>query len=78
MKYLLLVVHERLRLQQRRPGKGGWLLDTASGDSYTSDLGAWGKLEQTKDREHDRYREVIDLWDGTRIISTARLTDHHD
>jgi len=30
------------------------------------------------DREKDLYHEVVELWDGTRIESTARLSDHHD
>lgn len=59
-------------------GKGGWILDTTGGDDYTRILEAWGKRELTKDSEKDLYREVIDLWDGTRIESTARLSDHHD
>lgn len=46
------------------------------GDSFTRDLEAWGKLGQTFDDEHDLYREVIELWDGTRIESVARLSDH--
>jgi hypothetical protein len=34
-------------------------------------------LERTKDCRAYLYREAIELYDGTRIISTARLRDHH-
>lgn len=61
-----LSLHESLRARTKTPGKGGWMLDTQSGDAYTRDLGAWGKRALTRDREHDLYREVIELWDGTR------------
>lgn len=62
----------------KRSGKGGWALDTTGGDDYTRDLEAWGQRALTKDSENGLYREVIELWDGTRIESTARLSDHHD
>jgi hypothetical protein len=69
-------VHESVRARTKRAGKGGWVVDTRSGDDYTKDLEAWGRRELTLDRERDVYREVIELYDGTRIVSTARLTDH--
>lgn len=73
-----LTLHEKVRVKVKRSGKGGWILDTTGGDDYTHDLEAWGKRELTNDREKGVYREVIELWDGTRIESTARLSDHHD
>jgi hypothetical protein len=73
-----VTVYDAIRARTKTPGKGGWMLDTSSGDNYTRKLQAWGKREVTKDRAHDLYREVIELWDGTRIESTARLSDHHE
>lgn len=73
-----LPLHDSLRAQSRRPGKGGWLLDTRVGDDYTKLLEGWGRLERIKDREKDQYREFIKLHDGTCIESVARLSDHHD
>lgn len=70
--------HEGVRVRARRTGKTAWFLATTTGDDYTRDLVAWGKRELTMDREKDLYREVIELWDGTRIESTARLSDHRD
>jgi hypothetical protein len=69
-------VHDSLRARKKVSGTGGWLVHTRSGDDYTRDLDAWGTRELTRDREQDLYREVIVLWDGTRIESTARLSDH--
>jgi hypothetical protein len=71
-------VHESLRVRLKAAGKGGWRLDARSGDDYTRDLDAWGRLDRTQDRSADLYREAIELYDGTRITSTARLRDHHD
>ena len=71
-------VRESLRARLKRAGKGGWVLDIRGGVEYTRDLAAWGKRQLTLDRETDLYREVIELFDGTRITSTARLTDHRD
>jgi hypothetical protein len=68
--------HEALRLRIKEAGKGGWRVDTITGDDYTRNLEAWGQLERTIDRAVDLYREVIELYDGTRITSTARLRDH--
>jgi predicted RNA-binding Zn-ribbon protein involved in translation (DUF1610 family) len=71
-------VHEGFRVRSKRPGKGGWLKDIKSGDDYTRDLAAWGERTLERDREHDQYRELIKLYDGTEIESSARLRDHHD
>lgn len=60
------------------PGGGPWTLKSKAGDDYTRDLEAWGRRSLHLDRVADEYREVIDLWDGTRIVSEAKLTDHHD
>ena len=73
-----LTFHDTLRARTKRSGKGGWILDTMSGDNYTRDLEAWGKRGLTMDKEKDLYHEVIELWDGTRIESSARLRDHRD
>lgn len=76
--YSTLTFHESLRARTKRPGKGGWIQDTRTGDDYTRMLEGWGKRELTTDREKDRYREFIELHDGTRIESVARLSDHQD
>ncbi len=73
-----VTVHDSARARSKTPGKGGWMVDTQSGDDYSRDLDAWSKRELTKDRTQDLYREVLELPDGTRIESTARLRDHHD
>jgi len=73
-----VTMRESVRVRAKRPGKGGWLLDTKAGDSYQRALEGWGKRELTTDREHNRYRELIVLPDGTRIESTALLSDHRD
>jgi hypothetical protein len=70
--------HASLRIRAKTAGKSGWPVDTRTGNDYTRDLEAWGRLERTRDRGKDLYREVIELYDGTRITSTARLRDHHD
>jgi hypothetical protein len=69
-------VHDSLRARSKDPGKGGWIVDTQTGDSYTQRLEAWSQRELTFDRATDRYHELIELWDGTRIESSARLQDH--
>jgi hypothetical protein len=71
-----LSFRESVRLRTKRAGKGGWMQDTWTGDDYTRMLEGWGKRERTVDRENGRYREVIELHDGTRIVSVARLSDH--
>lgn len=70
-------VHESVRARTQRAGKGGWMVDTVGGDSYTRDLEAWGKVGRTKDRENNRYHERIEVWDGTTIEVVSRLRDHH-
>ncbi len=67
--------HSSLHVRARH-SKGGWFVRTKTGDDYTRDLEAWGKRELMIDNEHDRYREVIDLYDGARLESNARLRDH--
>jgi len=69
-------VHGSVRVRSKRAGKGGWMVDTKVGDDYTRDLAAWGKRTLTKDRERDLYLEIITLYDGTVITSTASLRDH--
>jgi hypothetical protein len=73
-----VTVHEGFGVRAKRPGKGGWLKDVRSGDNYTRALEAWGERTLELDRENDRYRELIKLYDGTEIESSARLSDHHD
>jgi hypothetical protein len=70
--------HEGFGVRTTRPGISGWQKDTKSGDDYTRDLDAWGERTLEKDREHDLYRELIKLCDGSWLESTARLSDHHD
>lgn len=64
------------KLERAGSRKGEWAVKTVGGDSYTRDLEAWGTFSRTMSQETDSYREVIELWDGTRIESSARLTDH--
>jgi hypothetical protein len=63
---------------RRQPERGSWLLKVRAGDDYTRDLGAWGTRELLRDKEQNRYRELITLYDGTKIESVAKLTDHHE
>jgi len=72
-----LTLHDSVRVRAKEAGKGGWRVDTRTGADFTHDLGAWGRLERTKDRGGDLYREVIELYDGTKLTSVARLRDHH-
>lgn len=69
-------VHESIRVRTKTPGKGGYIVDARSGDDYTRLLEGWGKRELMMDRAQNRYREAIQLPDGTSIESTAKLTDH--
>ncbi len=71
-------VHESLRIRSTRPGKGRWLADVKSGDDYTRVLRAWGERTLELSREQNQYRELIGLYDGTEIDSSARLSDHQD
>jgi hypothetical protein len=73
-----VTMHEGARIRSTRPGKGGWLKDIRSGDDYTRALGAWGERTLELDREHNQYLELIKLYDGTEIESSARLSEHHD
>jgi len=70
--------HESMRVRAMQPGVAGWLKETSSGDSYTRDLDAWGHRTLEKDRENNQYRELIELYDGSSLESTAMLDDHHD
>ena len=70
--------HEVARKRIKHPGKGGWLLDVTMGDSFTRDLNAWGRRELVFDHARDLYREVIELHEGSRLESTAKLSDHWD
>jgi len=71
-------VHESVRVRSTRPGKGGWLKDVKAGDDYTRILEAWGERTLELSREQNQYRELIRLYDGTEIESSARLSDHQD
>lgn len=71
-----LQIHSSLSVRHERPGVSGFLAKLKGGDDYTRDLDAWGHRELVIDQEHDLYREVIELWDGTRIESRAALHDH--
>jgi hypothetical protein len=68
--------HESLTITKHAGGRGGWMGKIKAGDDYTRDLEAWGTRSLHLDRENDTYRESIIVWDGTRITSTARLSDH--
>ncbi|MEV0598486.1 hypothetical protein AB0I82_04160 [Streptomyces sp. NPDC050315] len=70
--------HEAVRLRTKRAGKGRWIMQIDAGDNYTRDLSAWGHRELAINREQNHYREVIELYEGSRIVSTAKLTDHMD
>lgn len=73
-----VTTHANVRLRSRQPGIGGWLKEAKDGDDFTRDLDAWGQRTLEKDREHNLYRELIKLYDGSWLESTAMLTDHHD
>lgn len=70
--------HESVRVRSRRPERGGWLKDVSSGDSYTRDLDAWGSRKLEIDYDNNQFRELIELYDGSRLESTAMLDNHHD
>lgn len=74
----MLTVHESLRMRSKQPGKGGWIRDFRTGDDYSWYLEGWGERVLEMDREQNIYREVIKLYDDTRLESNARLSDHHD
>lgn len=67
---------ESVVLKAKQPGKGGWLARIKAGDDYTRDLASWGSRKLVMDREGNLYREVIELYDGSRIESSSRLSDH--
>lgn len=70
--------HDSLEAEVTPGGKGRWMVKVRSGDDYTRDLAAWGKLGRTIDRASDTYHEVIELYDGTKFASVARLSDHEN
>lgn len=71
-----LAIHEGLQVRSKPSGKGGWMTKLKTGDDYTRDLEAWGTRLLEVDRVRNVYREVITLYEGTRLESTAKLTDH--
>jgi hypothetical protein len=73
-----VTAYSNVRLRSRQPGKGGWLKEAKDGDDFTRDLAAWGQRTLEKDREHNLYRELIKLYDGSWLDSTAMLDNHHD
>lgn len=73
-----LTIHEFVSQRIKQPDRSGWTRNFKSGDKYTRDLEGWGEYELETDREQNIYREVIKLYDGTRLVSRAQLTDHRD
>lgn len=73
-----LNVRRSVRARGKSPGKGGWMVDVCAGDDYTRILEAWSKRTLTLDRVGNRYAETLELHDGTKLHSTAKLTDHRD
>jgi hypothetical protein len=73
-----LTLRGSLRIKSTPAGKGSWITDIRTGDDYTRCLEGWGTRSLEMDRARDVYREGITLYDGTRLESTAQLTDHHD
>jgi DNA-directed RNA polymerase subunit RPC12/RpoP len=73
-----VTAHEAIGIKQKHPGKGGWLKEIKAGDDYTRDLEAWGERKEVYDREHGLYQELIRLYDGTTVESTAPLGEHKD
>jgi hypothetical protein len=71
-----ITFHEGIRVRSKQSDKSGWLRDVKSGDDYTRALSAWGERTLDIDRENDRYREAIKLYDGTEVETCARLSDH--
>ncbi|WP_131784454.1 Com family DNA-binding transcriptional regulator [Protofrankia symbiont of Coriaria ruscifolia] len=70
-------LYDERRVKTTRRGTRRPLMEVRDGADYTGDLQGWGERTLVCDREHDRYRELIVLYDGTRIESTAKLSDHH-
>lgn len=71
-------VGDALRSQARRAGESKWFRDTKSGDDFTRDLDSWGHRTIEMDRDHNLYRELIELYDGSWLESTAMLDNHRD
>ncbi len=73
-----ITVHEDVLIRGRREDdpEDTQQLKIRSGDNYTRDLEAWGQRTMVFDKDNDLYREVIELHDGSRIVSTAKLSDH--
>jgi hypothetical protein len=70
-------VHERTQTRHYLPTNlRSWLVNLKDGDDYTHDLAGWGYRRLEFDRLNNRYQEIIELYDGTRIESNAPLTDH--
>jgi hypothetical protein len=73
-----LEFHGSLQVRSKSAGKGGWMVKVRTGDDYTRDLEVWGKRGLTADRARNIYKEVIELFDGTTLRSSAKLSDHKD
>jgi hypothetical protein len=69
-------MHGSIAGKVRRSGVEKPSIKFKTGNSFTGDLQAWGTRSLTFDEEHDVYREEIVLYDGSRIVSRARLRDH--
>ncbi len=67
-----------LRLKVKRKGSTKWSVTARVGDDYTRDLDAWSRRELRIDREQNLYMEIIELYDGTKLRSISKLTDHKD
>ena len=75
-----LTMHASVRARSRRPGKGGWIMDTQSGDDYTRMLEGWGRREVTKNENtidtvswsNSTTELASRAWRGLRIITTDR------
>lgn len=72
-------IHEMLAMKMRRRGKrGDPAIESKNGDSFSTRLGRWMKLEQVIDRENNRYRKKV--WDPKtgQILREADkpLTEH--
>lgn len=68
--------HDAIQVRSKHLGKGGWQREVKAGDSFTRDLDAWGRRELVIDRAGGQYREVIELYEGSRLESSAKLRDH--
>jgi len=68
--------HSTLTMVVRRHGTHKPALKKKVEDSFTRDLGGWGRIDEVKDVEHHKYWKLIVLWDGTEIEIASRLEDH--